>query len=258
MNDVRVVTTLLCAYLVVFVPPTVLEAGGRREANARNFLDASAEEYFPKVPLERFITNEEIASLLSLSDEKKDEELVRKLEFLIIDQEKVFASSSQAYSYEYGKHPIDAFAELANLIRRSPEYVDRIFYLISLMIEKADHTDVFGGIPSFIFLKIFVEKRPIHISSGTLKILYESIPTEKEYLLALYLFATEFKLNFDVQLMYRIYRNINRENHKKLLRKTEFQKYGFIDIENLNYKLNDYYHLRDLIEERLNEMEGSL
>ena len=74
---------------------------------------------------------------------------------------------------------LSPLTELGKLIKKSPQYVDRIFYIISVMIENASYDDVWGSMPSFAFLRVFIDDIIDEISLTVLKALYEAVPNEK-------------------------------------------------------------------------------
>ena len=252
MNSSQKLIHSVYLFISIFILPQLLVAMGSNGSDAPNALRMVFENEFPHVPIDRFITNTEIESLLTLSVEENGEELIQRWESLIIDQEKMFASLFQDYSYDYDKLPVYPLTELGKLIKRSPQYVDRIFYIISVMIENASYDNVWGAMPSFAFLRVFIDDIIDDISLPVLKALYKAVPNEKKYVLSLYQMCIEWKIEIKAKDTYDIYSRINRENHKEILSKSQFTEYGLIDIENLNYALYEYYLIKDLIAKRVN------
>lgn len=179
MNSYQKLIHSVYLFISIFILPQLLVAMGGNGSNALNALRMAVENEFPHVPIDRFITNTEIESLLTLSAEENDEGLMQRWESLIIDQEKMFASLFQDYSYDYDKLPIYPLTELGKLIKRSPQYIDRTFYIISVTIENASYDNVWGSIPSFAFLRVFIDDIIDDISLPVLKALYEAVPNEK-------------------------------------------------------------------------------
>ena len=252
MNSSQKLIHSVYLFISIFILPQLLVAMGGNGSDVPNALRMAFENEFPHVPIDRFITNTEIESLLTLSVEENGEELMQRWESLIIDQEKMFASLFQDYSYDYDKLPVYPLTELGKLIKRSPQYVDRIFYIISVMIENASYDNVWGAMPSFAFLRVFIDDIIDDISLPVLNALYKAVPNEKKYVLSLYQMCIEWKIEIKAKDTYDIYSRINRENHKEILSKSQFTEYGLIDIENLNYALYEYYLIKDLIAKRVN------
>ena len=240
--------------LVFVVASVVLIGAGNQECNPKAFLEGAIEERFPELPLEQYITDEEIADLVALDEASNDEKLLGQWEFLVLGKDKSFGPPLHVYGYN--TKPIYAIVTLLRCTQRRPEFTDRVLQIVSTLNDNATYEDVVSGIPSTLTKGFFNMDLGV-VKEETLRHLLKSIPDEKEYVLAHYKWMTIYRFPVDAGEVYSMYSTINRDNFVEMLKGSPFADIKLVEPENEEYGLHRYYQVRDLIEERLELIENT-